>query len=81
MRLFGRRGSISQGVAATPGTGWSPEEQIRELRIGISVFRERVVRLERIITAAGIAKRQDAGWVVSRGKSPSVFIADVPGEG
>ena len=62
---------------------WSPEEQMRELRIGLSVLREQVVRLERIITAGGIAKRQEAGWVIpagTPGTSKEKFVADVPGE-
>jgi len=80
MRLFGRRGSRSEEAMPMGKAAWSPEEQIRELRIGLSVVREQVVRFERIITASGTARRQEAGWLVSPGTSKEKFVADVPGE-
>jgi len=60
---------------------WSPEEQIRELRMGMAGLYHQVARLEGIIAAAGIAKRQEAGWVVeSSGDVKAMLLPDTPRE-
>jgi hypothetical protein len=83
MRLFHKRKRADDG-ASTPmqmmKAAWSPEDQIRDLRVGMAQLREQVARLEQIITAAGIATRQQAGWLVSPETSKERLLPDAPSE-
>jgi len=70
---------MTDAVPIALKTAWSPDEQIRELRTNLALLRYQVIRLEQIIAAAGIAKRQQAGWMVESSKDvKAVFLPDTP---
>jgi len=80
--LFRRHERIEKDAIPMTTAAWSPAEEIHRLHVAMARLREQVERLESVIVAAGIAKRQPAGWRVLEtvgGKAcEKTFVADAP---